>query len=63
MQNQRISKRKLTDGSTVYAVSFEAIHGDATLVTVRLECNSEAEAQHLMCALIDDVAYAETDAQ
>lgn len=62
MKNVRITERKLTDGSTVTAIKFEATHEDATEVTVTLECNSASEAAKLYPALLQHVAYAETDA-
>lgn len=63
MQNLRITGRKLTDGSEVFAVQFETTHSDNTQHTVTLECNSEVAAGRIKEALDEDVAYAETDAQ
>lgn len=44
MNNVRITERKLTDGSTVTAIKFEATHEDATEVTVTLEWRYRANA-------------------
>jgi glutamate-1-semialdehyde aminotransferase len=61
MENIRISSRKLTDGSTVYAVRFEAVHADAHKHTVTIECNDEEGANAVVEALVEHVAYVETD--
>jgi hypothetical protein len=62
MENLRITSRHLTDGSEVWAVKFEAVHNDATINTVTIECNGRPEAQGVYDSLLVNAAYAETDA-
>jgi hypothetical protein len=61
MQNLRVSERKLTDGSVVHAVRFDATHENNTLCRVTIECLNEKAAFELFETLTRNVAYAETD--
>jgi hypothetical protein len=59
MNNLRITNRKLSDGSVVHQVKFDAGDSLATWYTVTIEANDRKSAARIFDALNQDAAYVE----